>query len=161
MDATENYRVWRWGASYSRTLPGEWQFRGVINGQYTNDALIPGEQFGFGGPDSVRGFNIREVSNDQGYAGSLELYTPELGAKFNWKDIKMRLLGFYDAGTTGRNSALPAESAGQSGGSVGIGMRMTVGKRLNVRLDFAQVVDPAGNQAKHDQMLQGSVAIPF
>ena len=160
-EATANYRIWRWGASYSRTLPGEWQFRGVINGQYTNDALVPGEQFGFGGPDSVRGFNIREVSNDKGYAGSLEIYTPELGAKFGWKDIKMRLLGFYDMGSTGRNNIQPGESSGQSGGSVGIGMRMTYGKHLNVRLDFAQVVEPAGNQAKYDQMLQGSIAIPF
>jgi hemolysin activation/secretion protein len=160
-DSTATYRIWRWGATYSRTLPGEWQFRGVINGQYTGAALVPGEQFGFGGPDSVRGFNVREISNDKGYAASVEVYTPELGAKFGWKDIKMRLLGFYDAGSTGRNSVQPGESFGQSGSSVGVGMRMTYGKHVNVRLDFAQVVDPAGNQAKYDQMLQGSVAIPF
>ncbi len=149
------------GATYSRSLPLDWQFRGVINGQFTNDALVPGEQFGYGGPDSVRGFNIREVANDKGYSGSLELYTPELGAKFGWKEIKMRLLGFYDAGTTGRNSIQPGESFGQSGGSVGVGMRMTYGKHVNLRLDFAQVVDPAGTQAKNDQMLQGTLAIPF
>lgn len=161
VDATASYRIWRWGANYSRALPGEWQLRAVINGQYTSDALIPGEQFGFGGPDSVRGFNNREVSNDKGYAASIEVYTPELGAKFNWKNVKMRLLGFYDMGTTGRNSIQPGESSGQSGGSVGIGMRMTYGKHLNVRLDFSQVVDPAGNQANGDQMVQGSIAIPF
>lgn len=161
VDATANYHIWRWGANYSHQLPGEWQFRGVINGQYSNDALIPGEQFGFGGPDSVRGFNIREVSNDKGYAASVELYTPDLGTKFGWKDTKMRLLGFFDSGTTGRNSIQPGESPGQSGSSFGIGMRMTYGKHLNVRLDFAQVLDPAGNQSKGDQMLQGSIAIPF
>ncbi|MEO7726066.1 MAG: hypothetical protein ABIS45_02330 [Burkholderiales bacterium] len=74
---------------------------------------------------------------------------------------KMRLLGFYDVGTTGRNSIQPGESSGQSGGSVGFGLRMTYGKHFNVRLDFAQVVDPAGNQARGDQMLQGSIAVPF
>ncbi|MEO8441304.1 MAG: ShlB/FhaC/HecB family hemolysin secretion/activation protein, partial [Betaproteobacteria bacterium] len=160
-DATANYHIWRMGATYSRTLPRDWQFRGVINAQYTNDALVPGELFGYGGPDSVRGFNIREVANDTGYSGSLEIYTPELGAKFGWKEIKMRWLGFYDAGTTSRNSIQPGESFGQSGGSVGIGMRMTYGKHVNLRLDFAQVVDPAGTQAKNDQMLQGTLAIPF
>jgi hemolysin activation/secretion protein len=160
-DATANYRIWRFGANYSRTLPGEWQFRSVVNVQYTNDALIPGEQFGFGGADSVRGFNVREVANDKGYSGSLEVYTPELGAKFGWKDVRMRLLGFYDTGNTGRNSAQPGESLGQSGGSVGVGMRMTYGKHINLRLDFAQVVDPAGAQARYDQMLQGTLAIPF
>jgi len=160
-DSTANYHIWRWGASYSRTLFGEWQFRGVVNGQYTTDALVPGEQFGFGGPDSVRGFNIREVANDKGYAGSVELYTPELGTKFGWKDTKIRLLAFYDAGTTGRNSIQPGESFGQSGGSVGIGLRMTYGKHVNLRLDFAQVVDAAGSQARNDQMLQGTLAMPF
>ncbi len=161
VDATANYRIWRWGANYSRALPGEWQLRTVINGQYTNDALIPGEQFGFGGPDSVRGFNNREVSNDKGYAASIEIYTPELGARFNWKNVKMRLLGFYDMGTTGRNSIQPGELSGQSGDSVGFGVRMTYGKHLNLRLDFSQVVDPAGSQANGDQMVQGSIAIPF
>jgi hemolysin activation/secretion protein len=161
VDATANYHIWRWGASYTHALPAEWQFRGVINGQYSSDALIPGEQFGFGGPDSVRGFNIREVSNDTGYAASVEIYTPDLGTKFGWKDVRMRLLGFYDMGTTGRNSIQPGELSGQSGSSAGVGLRMTYGKHLNVRLDFAQVVDPAGNQAKGDQMLQGTVAVPF
>ncbi len=161
-DATANYRIWRWGANYSRALPGEWQFRGVINGQYTNDALVPGEQFGYGGPDSVRGFNIREVAGDKGYAASLEVYTPELGSKFAWKDTKLRLLGFYDTGTTGNNSVQPNfPFLGQSGGSVGFGLRMTYGKHLNVRLDFAQVIDPAGSQSRGDQMLQASVAVPF
>ena len=42
-----------------------------------------------------------------------------------------------------------------------IGMRMTDGKHVNLRLDFAQVVDPAGSQSKNDQMLQGTLAIPF
>ncbi len=161
VNATATYRILRWGANYARALPGEWQFRGVINGQYSNDALVPGEQFGFGGPDSVRGFNIREVSNDKGYASSLEVYTPELGARFGWKDTKLRLLGFYDLGTTGRNSIQPGELSGQSGGSVGVGLRMTYGKHLNVRLVFAQVIDPAGNQARGDQMLQASIAVPF
>ncbi len=161
VDAPATYRIWRWGMNYTRALPGEWQLRGVINGQNTNYALIPGEQFGFGGPDSVRGFNVREVSNDKGYAASVEIYTPDLGTKFGWKDVKMRLLGFYDAGTTGRNSIQPGELSGQSGGSVGFGLRMTYGKHVNLRLDFAQVVDPAGNQARGDQMLQGSLAIPF
>ena len=161
LDSTSSYRIWRWGANFTRALPREWQLRAVINGQYTPDALVPGEQYGFGGPDSVRGFNIREVSNDKGYAGSVELYTPELGSKFGWKDVRLRLLGFYDAGTTGRNSIQPGELSGQSGGSAGIGMRMTVGKHLNVRVDFAQVLDPAGSQARGDQMWQASVAVPF
>ena len=161
-DAIANYRIWRWGANYTRVFAKEWQARAVVKGQYSSDALVPGEQFGFGGPDSVRGFNIREVAGDTGYAASFEIYTPELGSKLGWKDVKARLLAFYDTGTTGNNSVQPNYPfLGQSGSSIGIGLRMTYGKHFNLRLDFAQVGQPAGNQARGDQMLQASVAIPF
>ena len=42
-----------------------------------SDALVSGEQFGIGGPDSVRGYSLREVANDWGYSGQAELYTPD------------------------------------------------------------------------------------
>ena len=64
-------------------------------------------------------------------------------------------------GSTGRNSIQPGESFGQFGSSIGIGLRMTYGKHFNLRLDFAQVDHPAGNQARGDQMLQASMAVPF
>ena len=160
-DATAGYRIWRAGVNYTRVFAKEWQLRAVLNGQYSDDALVPGEQFGFGGPDSVRGFQNREVSNDKGYAASLEAYTPELGSKFGWKDVKTRLLAFYDMGTTGRNSIQPGELSGQSGGSVGFGLRLAYRKSVSVRMDFAQVIDPAGNQARNDQMLQASLAVIF
>ncbi|MDO8597398.1 MAG: ShlB/FhaC/HecB family hemolysin secretion/activation protein, partial [Sulfuricaulis sp.] len=159
--AKASYRILRAGSSYTHVIAKEWQVRAVVNGQYSADALVPGEQFGFGGPDSVRGFNIREVAGDKGYATSLEIYTPELGSKFDWKDAKARLLAFYDTGVTGRNSVQAGESFGQAGGSLGVGLRSAYGKHFNLRLDFAQVIDPAGNQAKGDRMLQVSIAIPF
>jgi hemolysin activation/secretion protein len=159
--ASADYRVWHAGMNYSHTLPREWQFRAIVAGQYTNDALIPGEQFGFGGPDSVRGFNLREVTDDRGYAGSLEIYTPELGPKFNGENMHARLLAFYDVGNTGRNNVLPGELSGQSGGSLGFGLRLTQGKHFNLRLDAAQVVNSAGRQARGDHNMHASAAIQF
>lgn len=161
VDAAASYRIVRWGATITRVFAGEWQARAVVNGQYTSDALVPGEQFGFGGPDSVRGFNVREVANDKGYAASLEIYTPELARKIRANDVKMRLLAFYDLGGVQRNSPQPGEAFGQNGSSFGVGLRMTYGKHFNLRVDYAQVDHPAGVQGRGDQMLQGSVAIPF
>ena len=160
-DATATYRIVRWGANYTRVIVGEWQFRGVVNGQSTSDALVQGEQFGVGGPDSVRGFNIREFANDYGYSGSVEVYTPELAPLLRLNDAKLRMLAFYDMGGTSRNSPQPGESLGQFGSSFGIGMRMTYGKHFNLRVDFAQVAHQAGIQGKGDQMLQFSMAVPF
>ena len=161
--ATAQYYILRAGVNYTMLFAKEWQLRAVLNGQYTDDALVPGEQFGFGGPDSVRGFSNREVSNDKGYAGSVEVYTPELISKFGWKwkDVKARLLAFYDTGTTGRNKFQAGDPPGETGSSAGIGLRMAAGKSFNLRVDFAQVINSAGNQAKYDQMLNASMAIIF
>ncbi len=43
-------------------------------GQYTGDALIPIEQFGVGGPDSVRAYPVVDVLNDRGVYGALEYH---------------------------------------------------------------------------------------
>ena len=106
--------------------------------------------------------NVREIANDKGYSAQVEVYTPDLGAKFNWPDVKMRLLGFYDVGMTGRNSLQPGDlSKGAGGASVGFGARMGYGKHLTMRLDWANVIDSAGNQAKNDQMVNVTVAVQF
>ena len=159
--ATSNYGIFRAGVNYTQVFAKEWQLRAVWNGQYSGNALVSSEQFAFGGPDSVRGFNNREVANDKGYSANLEVYTPELGSKLGWSNLKFRLLGFYDFGTTSRNKFQPGDPPGESGSSVGFGVRMGYGKLLNLRLDFAQVVDPAGNQARNDQMLNASMAIVY
>jgi hemolysin activation/secretion protein len=160
-DATASYRIWRGGAHFTTVLPREWQLRAIINGQYTEDALVPGEQFGFGGPDSVRGFFVREVANDKGYSTSLEVYTPEFDTPFGWKEAKMRALAFWDQGKTSRNKSQPGDISGQSGGSVGVGLRFAYAKTLSLRLDFAHVIDPAGLQGRNDQMLHAGVAVLF
>src|SRR5262249_45136822 len=74
--ANADYTVYRYGANYVQSLPGDWQFRAALNGQYTNALLVSGEQFGIGGPDSVRGYILRELSSDRGYQTQVELYTP-------------------------------------------------------------------------------------
>jgi hemolysin activation/secretion protein len=142
-------------------LPADWQLRAAVTGQYSSDALVSGEQFAFGGPDSVRGFTIREVAGDKGYSTNLEVYTPDLGRLIGWTEARMRALAFYDTGTTGRNSIQPGELSGQSGGSVGCGLRVAYGKLVSFRADFAQVVDPAGTQNKNDRMLNAAVAVSF
>lgn len=48
-------------------------------GQYTNDALIPLEQFVLGGPDSVRSYPIADALRDRGYYTSLEYHVDAPG----------------------------------------------------------------------------------
>ena len=110
----------------------------------------------------MRGFNIREVANDKGYSAQVEVYTPDIGPKLPLKDVKLRLLGFYDMGITGRNSLQPGDlSKGAGGASVGFGARFGYGKSLTLRFDWAQVIDAAGSQAKGDQMVNVTAAVQF
>ena len=76
--AKANYTILRFGATYQQALPRDFQARVAFNAQETGDALVPGEQFGIGGPDSVRGYLVREVSSDRGYQVQFELYTPDI-----------------------------------------------------------------------------------
>lgn len=160
-DARVGYRIFRAGMSYLRNLPLDWQLRAVLTGQYSADALVPGEQFGFGGPDSVRGFNLREVTDDRGQSANLELYTPELSTALGRRDVRLRALVFYDMGTTARNSVQPGGLSGQSGSSGGFGVRVAAGRAMTLRVDVAQVIDPAGAHARHSNMINAALAVGF
>jgi hemolysin activation/secretion protein len=152
--ASANYSILRYGASYMRILPKDWQLRLVLNGQLTGDALVQGEQFGAGGASSVRGFEEREVANDEGRTTNAELYTPNLCTDLS----QCRLLGFYDTGYLSRNHALPGEETQESIGSVGFGLRVNVERYVTLQMDYAQVVDasdttPKGSRRLHFRLL--------
>ncbi len=160
--AEENYTILRYGTSYSHAFRNEWQWRIALTGQYTNDLLVPGEQFGIGGPDSVRGYLSREASNDTGYATQLEVYTPNFSDTVGMNDKwRVRLLGFYDFGAVSRNDPLAGESHGQYLASTGIGLRLGYGKSVSVRFDLAQILKAYGTRQVDDQRLSGSIVLVY
>ena len=144
-DARAGFRVYRFGANYNRAFSNDWQVRAAMTGQYSGDALVAGEQFGLGGADNIRGFLVREVSNDSGYRANVELYTPNLGTKFGWTSVQTRLLAFYDWGTVSRNSVQPGELQGASPASAGVGVRFNAAKNFTAKVDYAHVLHGAGS----------------
>ena len=138
------YEIWRWSVNHNRALPGDWQARLAANGQQSRDMLVAGEQFGIGGMDSVRGFLEREVTNDWGYRGTAEVYTPDFGAKTRISGARVRALGFFDFGHVGRNQPAPSEIHGASISSYGVGLRFSRGASLAARLDLGIVSHPGG-----------------
>ncbi|MBI2286343.1 MAG: ShlB/FhaC/HecB family hemolysin secretion/activation protein [Nitrosomonadales bacterium] len=159
--ATANYRIYRYGMNWAHSWSGDWQARVALQGQETPDALVPGEQFGAGGADSVRGFNEREIANDHGYRTSLEGYTPDFGSDLGSADLRLRGLAFFDSATMRRNAVLPGESAGQSISSVGLGLRMNHGDNLSVRADLAQVLDGSDARRSGSNILHVGMAYLF
>jgi hemolysin activation/secretion protein len=76
-----------------------------LAGQFSNDALVPMEQFGLGGPDSVRAYPISEGLADRGYFSSLEYHVdaPGFGDKISpfygrpWREL-LEFEAFIDYG---------------------------------------------------------------
>ena len=156
--AVARYGIWRMGAAYTQALPEDLLFRALLAGQYTTNALVPGEQFGMGGVDNVRGYFERSAASDIGHRAQVELYSPELGANIG-EDWKARMLVFTDW-ARGRDNA-PVRVGEQSLGSVGLGMRMNRGKALSLRFDFAQVTRALGTPGASGSRDEGSNRLHF
>ena len=159
-NARANYMLTRYGIDYTQAYQGDWQSHVSFSGQYTADALVPGEQFGIGGESSVRGFYERELANDKGYRGSLEFYTPDFGGRIGG-NVKERALVFYDFAHASRNKALAGEIRNDSIGSVGVGLRASVGRNVSLLADLAEVVDAGGRHAKYDKRLHFSLVMSY
>ena len=159
--ANASYFIWRWGLSHTQALASGWQARFAMNGQATRDILVTGEQFGLGGADSVRGFLEREISNDNGYRGTMELYTPDIGGKTGVPALRMRALLFADWGALRRNRPLANEAHAQHIGSIGVGVRLFRGTDLSLRVDYATVLDAGGGRGIHDDRIHASFSYVF
>jgi hemolysin activation/secretion protein len=147
--ASSNFLLMRYALNHTRQLPHDWQMRLAFTGQYTEDALIPGEQFGAGGDGSVRGFTEREVSNDYGQQFNAELYTPNFCSGIKMWPTQCRLLAFYDAAHLDRNKSLPGEVNRSTLSSTGLGLRMFVDRYLNVQLDYGHVLSGASGSERN------------
>lgn len=141
--ATASYYLWRAGANFLWALPADFQFRARGAWQYTRDMLVPGEQFGIGGIDSVLGFYEREVVGDRGYQGAVELYSPDVGNRVPMAGLRIRALGFYDWGAVTRNNAVFPEIPRQGISSAGLGIRVGYRNNVSLRFDYAWVLQDA------------------
>lgn len=158
-DAKANYTALRVAANLTQALPEQWLARAIINGQYTKDALIPGEQFGAGGAASVRGFLEREVANDSGITGNFEVYTAPLCGSSKWS---CRALAFYDHAYLTRNHSLPGEFSTISINSVGLGLRMQLGNDVNFQVDVGHVLHAEATATRSgDNRVHARLALSF
>ena len=135
--AEAGWDAFRGGATFSSSLPARWAVRGVFEGQYANEALIPGEQFGLGGIDSVRGFSEREISGDDGFRASLELWPPAVPGGDG-----LRFLVFTDVGRVRFKSApAPDIPRHDTIASIGAGARWHWKEHVALQLDVGVVVE--------------------
>ena len=125
-------------AELNRTTGLPWDFMLVSQATYqTSDTnLVASEQLGFGGYDSIRGYDTRVLNSDIGLIFSNELRTPPMSLLGSKAGDKFQLLAFADYGLAKNKRPLPGERSSRELLGVGPGLRYTISTHLSVRADY-------------------------
>lgn len=161
--ANPDFNIFRASASAQAPLD-QWMLHLGGQWQETRDALVLAEQFGLGGAQSVRGYAERAASNDRGYVGNIEIYTPELAQRFEIPGLSLKAVGFMDRGVARRNHRLPEETGATAEtwlSSVGVGLRATLGKTWSLNLDVGHVMESTAGRDRGNQRAHFSLSGAF
>ncbi len=140
-------------------------------GQYTNDALVPMEQFVIGGPDSVRAYPIADALSDRGYYSALEYHVNAPGfankpSPFHgqpWGEL-LTLQGFVDFARgypVGANHLHGGHVVTYRGAGVGLIFRLPRWHNLMFRLDGAVPVGSQPPPGNRDYQIYGRFNLTF
>ena len=151
-DSPRRYTLLRVSAQLTLPLSDAVSLSTRLNAQATAKPLVPGEMFGAGGAQSVRGYEEREISGDSGATLSLEMQGGNWAEGWSFlKGSDLRLLGFVDAGTVANKAGSPCQPGKtrcQVAGA-GIGLRGQW-QGLQLRLDVASALEAATTTARGD-----------
>ncbi|MEH2380113.1 MAG: ShlB/FhaC/HecB family hemolysin secretion/activation protein [Nostoc sp.] len=125
--------AWQGQAQWARLLAPETLLLLRLNTQLASRTLLPLEQFGLGGQDSVRGYRQDYLLTDNGTFVSAEVQVPIL--RLPQIDSTLQVVPFADFGvgwnSSGRENPDPNILA-----AVGLGLRWSQSDRFTVRLDW-------------------------
>ncbi len=159
--ASANYLIARYNLGIMIRPGADCILRISGTGQYTNDRLIPGEQFGLGGSTSIRGYQEREESWDNGISGTIELYSPDLAKYAESSKLQLRLVGFYDSGYGYNQRPNTGESSRHSLGGAGAGVRLGIGEFFNFSLDWGHALNNSVITKKGDNRIHFKASVSY
>ncbi|MCS6812359.1 MAG: ShlB/FhaC/HecB family hemolysin secretion/activation protein [Cyanobacteria bacterium] len=103
-----------------------------VAAQLTGDSLLPIEQFGIGGVDTVRGYRQNQRVGDSGIIGSIEVRVPIVRNAAG--ESVLQLTPFFDIGTVWSNRN--ENGAAATLASIGTGLRWQINPTMAARLDI-------------------------
>ncbi|WP_448266992.1 ShlB/FhaC/HecB family hemolysin secretion/activation protein [Nostoc sp. DSM 114159] len=125
--------AWQGQAQWARLLAPETLLLLRLNTQLASTTLLPIEQFGIGGQDSVRGYRQDYLLTDNGTFVSAEVQVPIL--RLPQINSTLKVIPFVDFGV-GWNSSNRENPDRNTLAAVGLGLRWAQGDRFSVRLDW-------------------------
>ena len=165
-DSSEAYQMQRFDAkpyyeygvvNLQRVQKLPWDFtlteRGVV--QFTDRNLLPSEQIGLGGYDTVRGYDEREADGDSGFLISSEVATPpfSLGNLVGIAGAtdQFQLLGFVDYGGTSLHNPGPDDTNPNTNLlGIGPGIRYAISPYMSFRFDYGFQLIKTGFDDRYD-----------
>ncbi|MDB5739928.1 MAG: peptide transporter [Alphaproteobacteria bacterium] len=146
-------------------LPHDLSWIVRLSGQLASTELLPSEQLGAGGTDSVRGYDPRVINGSQGALVSTELRSPAFSPLHDFVTSEVtdsaQLLAFYDYGYVaykGPQQNQPDSSAIQS---VGVGLRYGIGRYLDARFDYGWQLQTAPGASSRGNLAMVSVTMGY
>lgn len=133
--AKTRYIYGRLTAGEIYTLPKKFEIAGLLRLQASSSALLPSEQFGLGGFDTVRGYQEREFLADDALVANLEVRSPPLSPLSKPRN-ELRFLVFTDYAWGHNLHRSFAEGSTAQLWSVGPGFRYSILPYLTTRLDY-------------------------
>ncbi len=142
-----NQWLYLWGQTELLVwIPYSFVVHSKVRFQISSTNLLPSEQIGMGGYDTVRGYEERQINKDIGLIGNIELRTPSFSILRHASSIpkhvakkiddRMQFLVFFD-GAVGKDYRLiSGQPASEYLLGAGPGARYTVGDRFVARLDM-------------------------
>lgn len=138
--AKSNYIYWTYSFIPIIELPNKWTFAFTQRAQLANRNLLGPEQFGIGGYNTVRGYDMRDVNSDNALTASGELRTPPMRIVSAMKNIdideELRLIWFLDYGIGWNHQRINGEKASIYLLGIGPGLRYHIGTNLTAYLDW-------------------------
>ncbi|AFY46632.1 hemolysin activation/secretion protein [Nostoc sp. PCC 7524] len=135
---------WQGQAQWARLLAPETLLIVRGNTQIASRSLLPLEQFGIGGLDSVRGYRQDFLLADNGALASAEVQIPVL--RLSQSRGVLQVIPFVDFGMVWNNSRTNPDP--NTLASVGLGLRWSQGDRLTARLDWGIPLVSVDSQAR-------------
>lgn len=124
--AKNHWVIGRASFKYLQSLPARFGILLHGRGQISSQNLLPSEQVGLGGFDTVRGYTERQLNYDSALLATVELQSPSfrvLGLKrAKFKD-NAYFIGFVDCGYGGNHNLIPGEPNSDYLLGVGPGLR--------------------------------------
>jgi hemolysin activation/secretion protein len=164
--ATSSYTYGQFTLHRVTRLP--WDFTWSVRALYqvSGANLLPSEELGLGGYQTVRGYDEREANGDNGFLLSTEVVTPpvSLGQMIGLKQAtdQLQFLAFVDYGGTSLHHATPSDinpNANLLG--IGPGVRYNISPYMSIRFDYGFQMIDTGFDTRHNSRGHIGVVVSY